>query len=128
MTDTLLGVVIGGLIGWIAPLMTLRYGERRWKFEARLNELKSVRERFERLYESNLKLLGEGMTQNSYSSNMTSDILVLMPKEISDLFSEHMAETENTELKTKHMYLGIAAAMKRDLKARDAEILALFAK
>ena len=128
MTDTLLGVVIGGLIGWIAPLMTLRYGERRWKFEAKLNELKSVRERFERLYESNLKQLGDGMAKNSYSSNMTSDILVLMPKEISDLFSEHMAETEKTELKSKHMYLGIAAAMKHDLRARDAEILALFAK
>ena len=128
MTDTLLGVVIGGLIGWIAPLMTLRYGERRWRFEARLNELKSVRERFERLYESNLKLLVEGMAKNSYSSNMMSDILVLMPMEISDMFSAHMADTEKADLTSKHMFLGIAAAMKRDLRARDAEILALFAK
>ena len=75
MTETLIGVVVGGLIAWIAPLMTLRYAERRWKFEARLSELKSERQRFEQLYEKNLPLFREGAEGNSYSSDMMLSLI-----------------------------------------------------
>ncbi len=128
MTETLIGVVVGGLIAWIAPLMTLRYAERRWKFEARLSELKSERQRFEQLYEKNLPLFREGAEGNSYSSDMMSDILVLMPKEIGDMFLAYMEDTDKSKVRMKHFYLELASAMKRDLKARDDAILRLLSK
>lgn len=128
MTDALLGVVVGGLIAWIAPLMTLRYGERRWKFEAALTELKAERERFERLYERTLRQFVDGAENDSYSSDMISDILILMPKEISDLYLEHMKDKERSDVKARHTYLDLASAMKRDLKLRDDEIRRLLAR
>ena len=122
MSDTLIGVLLGGLIAWVAPLMTLRYSERRWKFEAKLTHLKAERERFERLYESNLALFSDGLMKDSYSSNMIADLTILMPKEIGEAFLKFMEEEEKSELKGKHAYADLATAMKSDLARRDHEI------
>ena len=122
MSDTLIGVIVGGLIAWVAPLMTLRYSERRWKFEASLSSLKADRQRIEQLYEKNLQLFGEGAIADSYSSNMMTDVLVLMPKEIGDIFLAYMDDKDKTDIKKKHTYFELASAMKRDLKSRDNEL------
>ena len=87
MNETLIGVVLGGLIGWIAPLLTLRYSERRWKKEALVAILKLERDRMEGLYDRTLQSFLEGATKNSYSSNMTADMLILMPNEVSEIFT-----------------------------------------
>ena len=128
MPDALIGVVIGGLIAWIAPLMTLRYSERRWRFELKLNHLKAERDRFEKLYEENLDLFAKGVAENSYSSIMSANMLVLMPKEINDVYEKWMGEKDKSELKKKHVYLDMAAAMKQDIARRDAEIRELLDK
>lgn len=70
MNDTIIGVVVGGLIAWITPLLALRYGERRWKAEALLNVMKADRDRMEQLYERALRLFADGMVTNSYSTNI----------------------------------------------------------
>lgn len=122
MSDALFGVIIGGLIGWIAPLLTLRYGEKRWRFETKLSHLKAERDRFERLYEEALRLFGEGAVKNSYSTSMIADFLVLFPKNMSEIFEKHMRNQERTEGEIRAIVLELAAAMKRDLRSRDGEI------
>ena len=122
MSEALIGVLLGGVIGWIAPLLTLRYGERRWGFETKLAHLKAERERFERLYEEALKLFGEGAAQNGYSISMIADFLVLFPKEIGEIFEKHMRDKEKTDESIKSTVLALASAMKRDLRAKDDEI------
>lgn len=122
MSDALLGVLIGGVIGWIAPLLTLRYGERRWRFETKLAHLKAERERFEGLYEEALKLFGEGAAQNGYSIPMIADFMILFPKELGEIFEKHMRNREKTEESIRSTVLELAAAMKRDLRSRDEEI------
>lgn len=122
MSDALFGVLLGGLIGWIAPLLTLRYGEKRWRFEIKLTHLKADRDRFERLYEEALKLFGEGAATNSYSTPMIADFLVLFPREISEIFEKHMHNKEKSEEGILGTVLELAAAMKRDLRSRDDEI------
>lgn len=126
MNDALIGVVVGGLIAWVAPLLTLRYTERRWRFEAKMNYLKSERDRFEKLYELNLERFEKGIVGNFYSSEMCAEVFALMPKEIGDLYESWMAEKEKDDFKRKVVYLEMASAMKRDLAKRDAEIRALF--
>lgn len=122
MSDALFGVLIGGLIGWVAPLLTLRYGERRWRFETKLAHLKAERDRFEGLYEEALKLFGEGVAKNSYSTSMIADFMVLFPKELGEIFEKHMRNKEKTEESLRRAVLELAAAMKRDLRSRDDEI------
>jgi gas vesicle protein len=120
--EALIGVVVGGLIAWIAPLLTLRYSERKWRFEAKLNYLKAERDRFEKLYESALEKFVNGMAEGRYSINTIADFLVLMPKEIGDMFEEWMKKKEKDESEMRVAHLEMAAAMKRDLAKRDAEI------
>ncbi len=126
MNDALIGVVVGGLIAWVAPLLTLRYTERRWRFEARMDYLTSERDRFEKLYELNLQRFAKGIIENSYSSEMCAEVFALMPKEIGDLYERWMAEKDKDDFKRKVAYLEMASAMKRDLAKRDADIRALF--
>jgi gas vesicle protein len=128
MNDVLIGVVVGGLIAWIAPLLTLRYTERRWRFDTKMNYLKSERARFEKLYENNLKRFATGIMENSYSSEMSAEIFALMPKEIGELYKGWMSEKDKDDYKRKVVYLEMASAMKRDLASRDKEIRALFDK
>jgi hypothetical protein len=45
-----------------------------------------------------------------------------MPKEISDLFEQWMQKEEKSSEKMRFAHLEMAAAMKRDLAKRDAEI------
>jgi gas vesicle protein len=126
VSDALIGVVIGGLIAWVAPLLTLRYSERRWRFEARVGYLKAERNRFEKLYERNLQRFAKGLEENAYSSEMSAEIFALMPKEIAGLYEEWMAEKEKDDFKRKVAYLEMASAMKRDLAKKDSDIRNLF--
>jgi len=122
MSETLLGVIIGGLIGSITPLTTLLFDHHRWKRQAKLEYLKSEHARLEGLFEKNLKQFAEGMAKNIYSLDMSSDIMVLMPKEVSERFLNFMGDKDKTQLKCKHAYMDLAVAMKEALAAKNAEI------
>ena len=122
MSEALLGVLIGGLIAWVAPLLTLHYGEKRWRFETKLEHLKSERARFEADYEQAQDLFAKGAAENSYSTSMIADFLVIFPAEMTELFEEHMHDEDKSEKRIRGTYLELAAAMERDLRSRDREI------
>ena len=127
MNDTLLGVIVGGLIGWIAPLLTLRYGERRWKFEANLMHLKSERDKFATLYEKTIENIESNAGSSALPIKTLADIIVLMPNEISKAFDSYF-EPGITDEDRRTRYLELVAAMKRDLRSRDNAIAGLFVK
>lgn len=122
MTEALVGVIVGGLITWVAPLMTLKFSERKWKFEAKLAYLRSERDRYEKLYEKNLKRFGNGVKENSYSSEMAAEIFSLMPKEVGDYYKKWMTTKDKNVQKEKVAYLEMASLMKKDLAKKDEEI------
>lgn len=128
MNDTLLGVLVGGLIGWITPLLTLRYSERRWQFEAKLNHLKSERDKSESLYERTVVALEERNDDKLLSIKMLADITVLMPEEVRTAFDLYIESSVEDISESRVKYLEFIAAMKRDLKQRDSAINALFPK
>ncbi len=128
MNDTLLGVLVGGLIGWITPLLTLRYSERRWQFEAKLNHLKSERDKFESLYERAVAALEERDDEKLLSIKLLADITVLMPEEVRTAFDLYIESSVDDNPEAKVKYLEFIVAMKNDLKQRDSAIDALFQK
>lgn len=127
MNDTLIGVIVGGLIGWITPLLTLRYGERRWKFEANLAHLKSERDKFATLYEKTIEIIESNAGSRALPIKTLADIIVLMPNEVSNAFDSYYDPSISDEAR-KTKFLELVAAMKRDLRARDNAIAALFVK
>lgn len=122
MSEALLGVLIGGLIGSIAPFSTLCFNHLHWKREAKLVHLKTERARLEQLFEKNIARLGEAMEKNNYPSEMSADFAVLMSKEISELYNNFMGGRDQSEQACKIAYLEIAIAMKHSLKLVDKKI------
>ena len=128
MSETLIGVVIGGLIASIAPVFTLLIDHRRWRNESQLAYLKSERKNLEILYGKNLKRFSKALAENSFSSDMISDFLLSMPKEVSETFKAFMADPNKTEKKCKQFYLNIAAAMRESLNDIDGKIKRLISE
>lgn len=125
MSETLWGVLIGGLIASIAPISSLVFESKRWKTERRLEHLREERVRLEQLVTGVLSKLGDAMAKNSYPSTMTSDIFALMPKAVSDRFRIWMEEKDKDELKGKHALFDMALEMKKCLAEIDRKIAEL---
>ena len=62
------------------------------------------------------------MVENSYPSDMTSDLLVFAPKDVLDVFDSFMADKAKTDEKCKNAYFALAFAIKRDLRSRELEV------
>ena len=122
LCEALIGVVIGGIIASIAPLAHLFADHRRWERETKLSHLREERNRLEQIYSETLTKLSDAMKKSSYPSDMISDILILMPKDVSELFETWMTEEDHDSTKAKHTYMNICVAMKRSLADLDKRI------
>jgi Tfp pilus assembly protein PilE len=122
MSETLIGVIIGGIIASIAPVFTLIIDHRRWRRESKLAYLLSERKNLETLYAKNLKRFSKAIAENSFSSDMISDFLLSMPKDVSKTFKAFMADPEKTEKKCKQFYMNLAVEMQKSLSEIDSKI------
>ena len=125
MSETLIGVIIGGLIASIAPVFTLFIDHRRWRRESKLTYLISERKNLETLYGKNLKRFSKSIAENSFSSDMISDFLLSMPKDVSATFKAFMADPNKTEKKCRQFYMNLAVAMRKSLSEIDSKIESL---
>lgn len=122
MVDMLIGVVVGGLIASLAPLVTLILDQKRWKRESELEQLRIERERLERSFRYNLTDLFRAMRENNFPSEMISEFTLTMPKEVAARFREFLADPEKTDAKCRKAYMDIVVLMKKSLAAVDARI------
>ncbi|MGB5747152.1 MAG: hypothetical protein WBM69_09240 [Desulfobacterales bacterium] len=122
MSDTLIGVIIGGVIASITPLVMLILDHRRWQRESELEHLRSERKRLEKLFRENLKRFSKAIAENNYASDMIMDFLLTMPKEVAVKFKEFLADPNKTDSRSKKTYMGIVLSMKKILSEIDSKI------
>lgn len=122
MSETLIGVLFGGLIASISPLATLVVESRRRRRELKLEHLRAERRRLETLFAENPQKLSEGMANDVYHTQMIADISVFMPKVIGDLFEEWMRREPKDKQAARVAYLNICMEMKKVLADVDKEI------
>jgi len=122
MSDILIGVIIGGLIASITPVLTLIVDHRHWIRESKLEHLRSERKRLENIYNKNLKSFSKAIGENSYSSDMIMEFLLTMPKDISATFKEFMSDPNKTDTKSKKAYINTVLLMKKSLSDIDKKI------
>lgn len=122
MSDILIGVIIGGLIASITPVLTLIVDHRHWIRESKLEHLRSERKRLENIYSKNLKSFSKAIGENSYSSDMIMEFLLTMPKDISATFKEFMSDPNKTDAKSKKAYINTVLLMKKSLSDIDKKI------
>ena len=122
MSEILIGVIIGGLIASITPVLTLIVDHRHWIRESKLEHLRSERKRLENKYSKNLKMFSKAIGENSYSSDMIMEFILTMPKDISTTFKEFMSDPNKTEAKSKKAYINTVLLMKKSLTDIDKKI------
>ncbi len=122
MSETLLGVIIGGLIASVAPITMLILDYRRWQRQAELEQLRLERSRLEKMFRVNLKKLSQAIAENSFPSDMIMDFILTMPKEVSTKFKDFLADPDKTDVKYKRAYISLVSSMKKVLSDIDSRI------
>ena len=122
MSDILLGVIIGGLIASVTPIVMIILDHRRWQRQSSLEQLRFERKRLEKIFRENLKRFSKAITENSYPSDMIMDFILTMPKEVSSKFKEFLADPNKTDEKCKKAYIIVVSSMKKTLSDIDSKI------
>lgn len=122
MSEILIGVVVGGVIASVSPLLTLWIHHRRWRVQVRLEHIRAKREKLEGAFQRSLHEIRKGMKNNIYSSDMLSDVDYLFPSNVSQAVEELMAEEDKSVFNMKRHYYLIARAMKASLAELDDQI------
>ena len=137
MSETLLGVIIGGIIGTVAgsivPIINMIIAHQRWKSEKKLEFLQAERQKKETLYNKILKdlyTIGEGKEVNhELIANISTDIHSYCPEEAGAIFTNFF----NTERLSNNIgswredyylncYISIATILKKDIYNIDERI------
>ena len=122
MYDTLFGVIIGGLIASITPIVMIFSDHKRWQQQLALEQLRFERQRLEKIFRGNLKRLSKATNENSYPSDMIMDFILIMPKEVSTKFKEFLANPKKTDATCKKALINVVLSMKKSLSDIDHEI------
>ena len=124
MSETLLAVIIGGLIGAPVPVLTIIYYNKRWKKEKIISHLREKKKNLITHFETAKDKLIEGMEKNSYDIDMMSDFDFIFPETVSKAFEELMSDKEKhvDKIKFKFHYYTILRAMKSSLSEIDRQI------
>lgn len=122
MSEALIGVIIGGVIGSITTFLVLAFEYKKWKKEKRIENLRIKREELEKKYESGRKKLYEGFKKDSYDTDMVFNFEIIFPKNVSEAFKNMMYDKDKSyEAKKKHSFR-IISEMKKSLAQIDKEI------
>ena len=122
MSEVLLGVILGGLIGSIAPVAQIVQSQLQWKRDARLSLLKERRGAMEAKIAGIVAGLSEALQGDTISSDLTSDIEVLLAGDASKIFDMFLSHGDLSPEARRAFHFEMTMALKRALAALDGEI------
>ncbi len=122
MSETLLGVLIGGAIASIVPIINIILEHHRWKRQAKLEFLKQERSQLTNLYSEIYKNLSVALDKNAYPIDLATNIEIFLPKEINEEFWKLMEKNKKGETNKRTILYNVSADMKINLKKIDDEI------
>jgi hypothetical protein len=89
--------------------------------------LKAERDKLEQRFRETLEQLSKAMARNSYPAEMTSDIMIMLPEEVSEKYLGFLEEKDKSTSQCRQAYLDIATVMKECLAEIEQQIEALVA-
>lgn len=122
MSETLLGVIIWGIIASITSIVTLFYSHKKWKVEEKIKSLKEKRNRLELKYKEIHPKLVKWISENSYDIEMLSHFECSFPKKVNEQFQKLMDDKSNDPTKNKFHFLSMQVKMNESLNDIDKEI------
>jgi len=122
MSDTLLGVVIGGFIASLTPIVTLSIEYKKWKKDKKINFLELKRDQLEKAYTKASKDITSGMIERKFTIDTLSDFDFIFPKNVSDALNNFIKDqNKSQENMRSHNYI-INKEMKKSLADISKEI------
>lgn len=122
MPETLIGVVVGGLLSGLGTWLALLVQMRRWRTQPQLSYLKEKRDRLHNDCQRIIEMLPKARAENSYPISMLSEMDFLFPESASKAFADMMQDKDKDEKSRKgHHYL-IARAMRNEVRLINEEI------
>lgn len=123
MSEALIGVVIGGLIGSIIPVINLVQEHNRWMRERKLEYLKQERERLNITYVDLLKKISDLVSKDKYSLDVATNILLTVPSRVAEEFWKFVSIEQDVTQKSKAEFIAaITLEMRKSLSDFDKQI------
>ena len=122
MSDTLLGVIIGGVIAILGQSISLFINHIKWKKENRIQYLQNKRQKLEEIFKKVNEELSKGIENNDYSYDAITDVLYLCPDIVVDAFSQFMKQIDESPKKNSRNLNHITDAMKVSLSEIESQI------
>lgn len=122
MTETLWGVLIGGVIGLAGAGLAILSEYSRWRAEQRLTYLRERRAELEEMFADIRGTLAEDMKKDSYTNDMILRIVHRCPPPVWAAFDAMMRETERTPTNLIKHHFNVSEAMMKELAAIDGKL------
>lgn len=122
MSDTLIGVIIGGLIASIGTVITLLVDYKKWKSDRKIRMLRDQRGRLEVLFGEIRPLIEQGIESDAFDTKTLSAVLSLCPPKVYKAFRDMTMDEDNSTEKKRDHVLSIFLAMNEALSDIDKEI------
>ena len=122
MSDTLIGVVIGGALASVSPIAQLIFNHLHWKRDAKLAYLKEERLEFETNAYEVLALLAEHLTGGLISAPLHCKLFVMMPKSASDLFMNYLESSDRSDNAKRALYFAMSVELTKAIDERNKAI------
>lgn len=122
MDSQLWGVLMGAAIASIAPLITLRTTQARWRLEKRIEFLRQKKNDIEKLYDDILLKLPIAIQEESYPISMMAAISIRASPEVRKLYYDYMESKERDSSNKKSLILNITMAANKHINSIEKEI------
>lgn len=99
--EALIGVLIGGVIGYVAAITTLVVEHRRWKKEFKLQYLITERIRREKQCDRIRELLVKGLNENLYPTELATTMWIRLPQKVKSLIEKVWKDIEHNQFEGK---------------------------
>lgn len=122
MSDTLFGVIIGGIIASLSSLVAVIVDQKKTRRAEQLAYLKERREKLERVFAETEKELSEGMDQDRFDPSLVFNFMRVFPKNVYEAFDAMMLDKDRSSDGLRDHYHKIISEMKTTLADIDAQI------
>lgn len=117
---SLIGVVIGGLIGIIGQFGISFFDNKRWEKEKRIEHLRIKRSELDTKYKECMESLYESLKSNTYSTASVFDAIYFFPVDVKEAY-RNVKEDGDIEVRKKSVW-NVEAEMKKSLAEIDKQI------
>jgi gas vesicle protein len=127
MSDALLGVLIGGLIGISGTITTLIIQHKQWKTNKRLEYLQQKRNKYAKDFEIFSKNFlqhfgGENYDEQKLDHYLATDIFLKFPKDVAGKIASELIRFVNNDISAETTRRDIMAELNSSLQEIDEEI------